>query len=93
MLAGAAWECAATAPGAAAAPDALAGLGLSWVPADVPGTVASAWAAAGRDLPATSVVDGADWWYRCAVDHHHGPGRAALVAAGLATVALPSWLR
>ncbi len=87
VLAGAAWECAATAPGAAAAPDALAGLGLSWLPASVPGTVAGAWIAAGRDLPTTAVLDGADWWYRCAVDHHHGPGRAVLVAAGLATVA------
>ena len=87
LLAGAAWECAGTVPGEAAVPDDLDGLPLRWTPATVPGTVAGAWDAAGRALPTTAELDGADWWYRCTVEHPAGTGSATLELAGLASVA------
>jgi len=41
LLASAVWECAATLPGEASAPDELGGLPLRWLPASVPGTAAA----------------------------------------------------
>lgn len=54
------------------------------MPADVPGTVAGAWVANGRDV-ATLDVDRSDWWYRVLFDG--GPGAHTLILEGLATVA------
>jgi beta-mannosidase len=90
LLAGAAWECTATAPGAAARPEDLDALGETWWPATVPGTAAGALRAAGawhrddgRDF------DAQDWWYRCKLGDVAPPAPGAVLvlrAEGLATI-------
>jgi beta-mannosidase len=90
LLSGAAWECGATSPGACADPGDLAGSGVDWLAAEVPGTAASALRAAGRwswGVDDTAVLDGRDWWFRC---RFPGPGAAGawqLELDGLATLA------
>jgi len=83
------WECAGSPPGAHADPGTLEH--LSWVPAEVPGTVAGALRAAGiwtpdraRDLD----LDTEDWWFRTAfdADEAHAGEEVDLMLAGLATV-------
>lgn len=79
------WELAATAPGAHPGPDGLDG--LSWRPATVPGTVASA---LGLPLDHTEDIEASDWWFRCRLAHPEDlpPGtRLALRFEGLATLA------
>ncbi len=87
LLAGAAWECCATAPGTAAGPGDLGGMAVEWLAAAVPGTAASAVASAsGRRYCATVDFDDADWWFRCRVPAG-GDGGWTLTCDGLATVA------
>lgn len=60
------WTLAEGAPGAITTPDALGSAALSWLPVDVPSTVASALRGAGLwslDAPARR-FDASDWWYR-----------------------------
>jgi beta-mannosidase len=60
------WSLAATPPNAAAEPRELDALGLRWIDAVVPGTVAQALAAAAAwTLDAARDFDAEDWWYRC----------------------------
>ena len=88
LLAGAVWECAATFPDEAAAPEALASLPLRWLPASVPGTAASALRDAGLPEPTPAELDGRDWWFRCRVPSGVPAGGALeLRLDGLATVA------
>ena len=68
VLSGIPWECASTDPGAAAGPDGLARLALTWIVADVPGTAAAALRALGDWDPGgaeSDEFDGRDWWFRC----------------------------
>lgn len=60
------WMMAEASPGAIGSPDALAGAGLSWLPVDVPSTVASALRRAGLwSLDgAPRRFDASDWWFR-----------------------------
>ena len=77
------WQCVTTAAGACASPATLPGSG--WLPAQVPGTVASAWRAAGRldaDHPPPFAFD--DHWYRLTLA---GEGLQRLRLHGLATLA------
>ncbi len=77
------WECVSTAPGACATPAQWPASG--WLAASVPGTVASAWRAAGRldfDHPHAFSLD--DHWYRVNVS---GSGTRRLRLHGLATLA------
>ena len=79
------WECAESASGTAAGPDALsAHHGLDWFPAQVPGTVASALRAAGRPV-VRELLDERDWWFRCRFAGPGGPHRVHF--GGIATVA------
>ena len=78
------WEVASS-----AAADAGAGIpvGLDWIPARVPGTVAGAHRDAGRPVP--DDLDERDWWFRTRFDA--GPveagERIALRIGGVATIA------
>jgi len=83
LLAGAAWEYAPCAPGSLVSPADLDDAGLDWIPAQVPGTVASAYRSAGRAVPESP--DGTDWWLRASVDGSSGD--ATLEMDGLATLA------
>jgi beta-mannosidase len=79
-------------PGAAADPAALDALAPRWLPATVPGTVASALRAAGTSLAAIGAparLDGADWWFRrpFVVQAAADGERLFLALDGLATVA------
>ncbi len=78
------WECAGVPAGSWSAPEDLVDAAAEWIPAPVPGTVASAWRAAGRSLPRHE-LDAKDWWYRCRFTGPGGPHR--LVLAGIATIA------
>lgn len=79
------WECAESAAGTVAGPAALwERSDLDWMPAEVPGTVASALRAAGRTVGRES-FDDSDWWFRCRFEGPGGPHR--LRFGGLATVA------
>ncbi|HET7222576.1 MAG TPA: hypothetical protein VFI81_05220, partial [Rhodanobacteraceae bacterium] len=63
---------------------------LDWLPAQVPGTAAGAFRAAGRwDFPQTRDFDAEDWWWRCRFQAGRGP--AVLGFGGLATLA-EAWL-
>lgn len=63
------WFCGPTPPGAIAHPDQLPYAGIDWLPARVPGTVASALHAARRwDYDRPADLDGQDWWYRTTFD-------------------------
>ncbi len=90
------WEMACV-PAATAAdgggvvtPEALTRAAVSWLPAQVPGTAASARRAAGHDVfRERHAFDAHDYWFRC---RFHGPARAAtsrveLRCEGLATLA------
>ncbi|HTT87550.1 MAG TPA: hypothetical protein VMF60_09300, partial [Acidimicrobiales bacterium] len=90
LLAEAVWACCATTAGAAETPDELDALGVEWVPAPVPGTVAGALVAAGRSVAGLE-TDTSDWWYCCRLPSG-GEGRWTLTFEGLATVA-DAWFR
>ncbi|MFC4523507.1 beta-mannosidase [Cupriavidus pinatubonensis] len=78
------WTWTQTPPGAADSPAALSP-GLAWLPAPVPGTVASALRAAGRwDDAAPLPLHVHDHWYRVVFT---GDGRRVLRFNGLATLA------
>ncbi len=94
LLAVAEWTCAGTPAGLAGSPEELAGLALSWIPAEVPGTVAGALCAAGEAEPGSAQLDAGDWWFRCRFAAPAGVGRPAgpdggwsLSLGGLATLA------
>src|SRR5882672_2991652 len=83
------WRTVAWPAGQATAPDAV-----GWdsaVPAQVPGTAASALAAAGQwSLDTPRDFDAEDWWYQCSFDRPAAPGPAGrwnLTFEGLATLA------
>ncbi|HEY1334848.1 MAG TPA: hypothetical protein VGF31_11380, partial [Myxococcaceae bacterium] len=80
------WELLRTAPGAAEAPAAADALGSDWMPAVVPGTLASALRARGMDPLAAGDLDGGDVWYRVRFDRPDDSGRVFLRLEGLATV-------
>src|SRR5436190_3036239 len=79
------WSCCARPPGAVAHPDHLVSHS-DWLPASVPGTVASALCAAARwDFDRPTDLDGQDWWYRTTFRSPGAPCR--LCFDGLATLA------
>ncbi|MCE9573028.1 MAG: glycoside hydrolase family 2 protein [Deltaproteobacteria bacterium] len=81
------WQLRAAAPGSITEPSALPADG--WLPAQVPGTAASALRAAGAwslDGPARR-FDAEDWWWRASIALPDGPGRDVLCLGGLATLA------
>jgi beta-mannosidase len=78
------WEVAPTVPDAAATPANLSRL-LTWTPAKVPGTVASALAAAGKwSLDDPAPLHDHDHWFRV---RFNGQGQETLRFHGLATLA------
>jgi beta-mannosidase len=84
------WRCAAFPPGQVDRPGALDGANGRWFDAVVPGTAASALAAAAAwtDEDARD-FDAEDWWFRCrvATPPPAGGARTALRFGGLATLA------
>ena len=78
------WQLARVAPGACANPDALSGVTLQWIDAQVPGTVAGALDSP-LDVPADH--DAHDWWYRTTFTQATDTGRQFLRFDGLATLA------
>ncbi|WP_241019037.1 glycoside hydrolase family 2 protein [Paraburkholderia sp. Tr-20389] len=77
------WQCVTTKPGACATPAGLPASG--WLPAEVPGTIASAWRVAGRlDIEHAPAFAFDDHWYRLPVT---GDGVQRLRLHGLATLA------
>ncbi len=89
LLVGATWSCTSAAPGAHADPGGL-DAGLAWLPATVPGTVASALRSVGAVDPPVERLDGQDWWYRCRFAGPVAPGAHdawVLELDGLATLA------
>lgn len=88
LLADAGWECLGTAPGTIVDPAGLAAATAGWMPARVPGTVASALREAGHwDGLDSPDLDGQDWWFRCRLGATASEGRWLLQLGGLATVA------
>lgn len=85
------WVLARLAPGTAQSPGDLDGLGASWEPALVPGTVAAAQRARGTlpELDQVENFDASDWWYRChfAAEAPDNDEAAVLRFEGLATLA------
>jgi beta-mannosidase len=81
------WELLRTAPGAAETPSAVEALAEAWMPAEVPGTLASALRARGVDPTAAGDLDGSDVWYRLRFRGPPGAENVALCLGGLATVA------
>src|SRR5512142_1195131 len=81
------WELLRTPPGAADSPQAVEALGEPWMPAEVPGTLASALRARGVDPTGAGDLDGSDVWYRVRFRRPEEAGTAALRLEGLATVA------
>jgi beta-mannosidase len=82
------WQAARTAPGALTSPAGLDG--LDWLPAQVPGTAASALRAAGAWQPGDDVdLDAEDWWFRTrfAVAPAEPGEELVLALDGIATVA------
>jgi len=85
------WQLIGTEPFAVADPSALPAAGA--LPAHVPGTVASAYAAAGRDVFAAPLaLDAQDHWFgtrfaRPALAAHETGARIELAFEGLATIA------
>ncbi|MGD0196629.1 MAG: hypothetical protein ABSC56_01800 [Solirubrobacteraceae bacterium] len=89
LLAGAAWTCAASEPGAVDDPAALADVSLDWLPFTPPGTAAGALRAAGRwqwGVADETELDGRDWWFRATFAAPEA-GRWQLSLGGLATLA------
>ncbi|HUI05026.1 MAG TPA: hypothetical protein VLZ77_15910, partial [Acidimicrobiales bacterium] len=82
-LAGAAWECTSTPPGALAGPEDLHGHS-PWWPAAVPGTAAGALLDAGVALADLRDYDQDDWWFRCRFEAP--PGAWILELGGVATM-------
>ncbi len=82
------WEMAEVPAGAAPGPKELSKLSPRWLPAQVPGSVASALRAAGTLEPALGPrLDDADWWFRCKVAWGEAPPASrALRFEGLATL-------
>ncbi len=59
------WSCCAHRPHEVSHPDQLAAANSAWMPAAVPGTVASALHAAGRwSFDEPTDIDAQDWWFR-----------------------------
>lgn len=84
-----AWECASSPAGTITGPLDLGLSDLDWIPAEVPGTVAGALAAAGRwrwDEQDSAALDGRDWWFRCEFEGDPIADRR-LECEGLATLA------
>ena len=83
------WTYIAAAPGTATDPIALALLTDPWLPAIVPGTVASAIRAHGTlDLERAPDFDALDWWYRSTFTTPEGAARRRVLCFdGLATLA------
>ncbi len=88
VLAGAAWECCATAPGAAATPADLAAVCATWLSATVPGTAAGSLRDAGADDVSGRDFDAEDWWFRTRFDapRHRVDDAHVLIVEGLATI-------
>ena len=83
------WQVARTGAGEFRAPGELP-IDLDWVAAQVPGTVAGAWRAAGRwSVDDEFDFDADDWWWRGSFDFVAGPARLDL--GGIATIA-EAWL-
>ncbi len=78
------WECPGLPAGSAVQPVDLETLSADWIPAQVPGTVAGAFRAAGRPTPGET-LDQRDWWFRCRFAGDAGP--RLLEVGGIATVA------
>lgn len=77
------WACCSHAPGAISDPEQLDAMTSQWLDATVPGTVASALAAAGQwDMQHPPQIDTLDWWYRT---WFAGPGEFGSVN--------PCWLK
>ncbi len=81
------WELLRTAPDAADSPSAVEALGEPWMPAEVPGTLASALRARGVDPTGAGDLDDSDVWYRLRFRGPAGAENVALRLDGLATVA------
>jgi beta-mannosidase len=81
------WELLRTAPGAAETPSATDALSEAWMPAEVPGTLASTLRARGKDPTGEGDLDGSDVWYRLRFQGPAGAESVALCLGGLATVA------
>jgi beta-mannosidase len=84
------WQCASVPAGSVADPSALEGMKLPWNDAAVPGTAASALAAAGLwSFEQSRDFDADDWWFRARVQgtDAEGTARAVLRFEGLATLA------
>ena len=59
------WQCCVRPPASVEHPDQLTDDAAEWIPAEVPGTVASALQSAGRwDFAAPIDLDAFDWWFR-----------------------------
>jgi beta-mannosidase len=84
------WSCCAHAPGSVGNPDQLRAARSEWLPALVPGTIASALQALGRWSSGDPLdADAHDWWYRAHFDTPPmAPGDTChLCFDGLATLA------
>ena len=82
------WELLRTQPGAAASPEAVEALPGAWMPAEVPGTLASALRAQGRwDPEQPHDLDAEDVWYRLRFPRPAQAETSTLRLEGLATVA------
>lgn len=82
------WRFRRFAPGSHHTPDSLDALEGDWLPATVPGTVASSLRDTGTlDFAALENLDDADYWFGCNFDFAHpGASQATLVCHGLATI-------
>ena len=78
------WRLARTAPGALKDPSQLAGSGIEWHEALVPGTVA---AALHKDIDLPGDYDADDWWYQMSFALPSRASRHCLRLEGLATLA------
>ena len=84
------WLCCAQPPGAITHPDQLSAVPSHWLPAPVPGTVASALQSNGQwDLSQPLDLDAEDWWYRTTFAAPNLPDDypCSLCFEGLATLA------
>jgi beta-mannosidase len=82
------WSCSAHPPGTVIQPDQLAGTSAEWIPAIVPGTVASALHARGSwSFDEPTDIDVCDWWFRSCFYGATTDHQADLCFDGLATLA------